>query len=69
MKVLAVMFYVENIQLECVEYGGMGKLKDLGHFIELWNVQSVDIIPTEDPQFDEIEDEFIDSCNVSHYAW
>ena len=65
----AVMFYVENIQLECVEYGGMGKVKGPGHFIELWNVQSADIIPTEDPQFDEIEDEFIDRVMRAHYAW
>lgn len=45
-------------QLECVEYGGMGKPERPWTFYRTMECAKCGYNPTEDPQFDEIEDEF-----------
>ena len=45
-------------QLECVEYGGMGKPERPWTFYRTMECAKCGYNPTADPQFDEIEDEY-----------
>ena len=45
-------------QLECVEYGGMGKPERPWTFYRTMECAKCGYNPTEDPQFEEIEDEY-----------
>ncbi len=45
-------------QLECVEYGGMGKPERPWTFYRTMECAKCGYNPTEDPQFDDIEDEY-----------
>ena len=50
------MYYVENTQLECVEYGGMGKNHKTHTFYRGWECNTCGYDPREDESIMEIED-------------
>ena len=58
MTVLVATLYVGNINWNVSSMAVWVNLKDLGHFIELWNVQSVDITQLMIHSSEEIEDEY-----------